>query len=633
MRCSMKVSLWLSGQNRKGLPEWLLRSLLITLVTCLGRTIPAAAQNTGNVASNPAIVYVTNTDGGITEINAKNNSVIATGPFGGIGAVAAVTPDGRRIYITDFLSAKVVVLDTSRNVPVAQVPVGSGTGNTGVAVTPDGSAVYVTSQFDGMVSVIATATNTVVKTIPTGGQPNWVTISPDGTRAYVSNGAGGRVIVVATASNSVIARIGGFTCSSGSRLARFESELLVSSPCDNTLKVVNTATNSIVNSIPTGPAPNGIAVTPDGTRAYVADFGGDTVDVIDLTSMTNLGTPITVGTNPRGLAIAPGGQLYVANFGNVTVSVIDTATNQVSATLHARGGPADVTISTTARPAILNYTFQPLDVPDSIRTNPQAINNAGQIVGSYDSSDAVRHGFLRQANGVFVTIDPAGSTLTVAIGISDLGVIVGAWEDASGRLHGFTQSPGGTFSIVDFPGAVDTALTGINDSGTIVGGYDLGDQTTNISFVLRQGVFTSFEDPAAASMQTVGNGINDAGVISGFYMDAAGNTHGFARGVGGGFQNYDFPGSTFTDATRINNHRQIVGGTLANFPTRGYILTLTDVTSGQVPASQFLSFDYPDSRNSSLHGINDQGQLVGFYRVFGSNTLHGFVATLVEDSQ
>ena len=261
----------------------------------------------------------------------------------------------------------------------------------------------------------------------------------------------------------------------------------------------------------------------------------------------------------------------------------------------------------------------------------QAINNAGQIVGSYDRSDGVRHGFLRQANGSFVTIDPAGSILTVAIGISDLGVIAGEWEEASGRFHGFTRSPGGTFSTVDFPGAVDTFLTGINDSGTIVGGYDLGDQTTAISFVFRQGVFTSFEDPAAASMQTLGNGINDAGVISGFYTDAVGNTHGFARGVNGGFQNYDFPESTFTDATRINNHRQVVGGTLANFPTRGYILTLTDATSGQLSASQFLSFDYPDSGNSSLHGINDRGQLVGFYRVFGSNTLHGFVATLVED--
>jgi hypothetical protein len=31
-------------------------------------------------------------------------------------------------------------------------------------------------------------------------------------------------------------------------------------------------------------------------------------------------------------------------------------------------------------------------------------------------------------------------------------------------------------------------------------------------------------------------------------------------------------------------------------------------------------------------GINDQGQVVGFYRVFGSGTLHGFIATLGENN-
>ncbi len=619
--------------ERGGLRKPVLQSLLITLITWFGGPTSAAAQNAGNVTSNPPIVYVTNTDGGITEINATNNSVIATAPFGGIGAVAAVTPDGRRMYVTDYLSANVVVFDTKRNVPVAQVPVGSGTGNIGVAVTPDGSAVYVTSQFDGIVSVIATATNTVVKTIPTGAEPDWVTVSPDGSRAYVSNGAGGTVSVIATASNSVIATIGGIACPYGSRLIHFESELLVSSQCDNTLKVVDTATNMIVKSIPTGPTPRGIAVTPDDTRAYVADFGGNTVDVIDLASLTNLGTPITVGTNPRGVAIAPGGQLYVANFGDTTVSVIDTASNQVRATLNARPGPGDVTVSTTARPRILHYAFQALDVPGSVETIPNANNNVGQIVGRYNNADGSGHGFLRQANGSYTTIDYPGAVLTTALGISDLGVIVGEWQDASGQFHGFTRSSSGSFSAVNFPGAVDTGLLGINDLGDSVGVYDLGDLSTNISFSMIRGAFTSFEDPAAAPMQTAAEGINTIGVISGFYSDLGGNRHGFVRGIDGVFHNFDFPGADFTDCTKINNLGQVVGGTLTNFPLRGYILATSSGTPGLPPTSAFLSFDYPDSRNSSLHGINDLGQVVGFYRVFGSTARHGFLATSTDQGQ
>ena len=75
----------------------------------------------------------------------------------------------------------------------------------------------------------------------------------------------------ASASGSVIANIFGFACPFESKMTLDSSKLLVSSQCDDSLKVVNLASNAVVNSIPTGPNPRGIALTPDGTRAYVAD--------------------------------------------------------------------------------------------------------------------------------------------------------------------------------------------------------------------------------------------------------------------------------------------------------------------------------------------------------------------------
>jgi YVTN family beta-propeller protein len=632
MQFSKRVSSRTTERNRRSLPGWLVRSLVITLVTWFGGPAPSAAQGTINtVASHPAIVYVTNTDGGVTEINARNDSVIATAPFRGVGAAAAVTPDGRRIYVTDYLSANVVVLDAAKNVPLTQVPVGSGMGNIGVAVTPDGSAVYVTSQFDGIVTVIATATNTVVKTIPTGAGPIWVTISPDGARAYVSNAGSGTVSVIATASNSVIATVSGIACPYHTRLIHFESELLVSSQCDNTLKVVSTATNTIVKSIPTGPTPRGIAVTPGGTRAYVADFGGNTVDVIDLTALTNLGTPITVGLNPRGLALAPGGHLYVANSGESTVSVIDTANNQVSATLNARGGPVEVTVSTTARPRVLNYSFQSLEPPGSLNSVATAINNHGLIVGRFTDVGGTSHGYLRKLDGSFVTIDPPGSIHTFGPSINDDGAIAGNWTAADGTLHGFTRSAAGVYATLDFPGAVDTAPFGLNSQGTIVGAYDLGDQTTAIGFELRRGVFTSFEDPAAVPMLTQANDINSQNLIVGLYGDAAGNLHGFTRHPDGRFQNFDFPGADNTLPWKINNLGQVVGGYFTNFPQHGFVLTDAADLVGPASPSHFFSFDYPNSQATSGVGINNDGQIVGFYVLRGSPGRHGFLATRTAD--
>uniref|UniRef100_UPI000A96E89D YncE family protein n=1 Tax=Rhodococcus marinonascens TaxID=38311 RepID=UPI000A96E89D len=68
--------------------------------------------------------------------------------------------------------------------------------------------------------------------------------------------------------------------------------------------------------------PVGVAVTPDGTRAYVTNVGDGTVSVIDTATNTVVET-VPVGAAPQGVAITPdGSRAYVANLGDNTVSVI-----------------------------------------------------------------------------------------------------------------------------------------------------------------------------------------------------------------------------------------------------------------------------------------------------------------------
>ncbi|WP_153018047.1 hypothetical protein [Saccharococcus caldoxylosilyticus] len=50
-----------------------------------------------------------------------------------------------------------------------------------------------------------------------------------------------------------------------------------------------------------------VAITPDGTRAYVANVG-NTVSVINTSTNTVIGAPIPVGSpTPFGIAITPSG--------------------------------------------------------------------------------------------------------------------------------------------------------------------------------------------------------------------------------------------------------------------------------------------------------------------------------------
>jgi YVTN family beta-propeller protein len=633
MQFAKKVSSWATVRPGRSLQGCLGQSVVITLITWFGGPTPSAAQATSNnLASRPAIVYVSNGGGGITEVNAVNNSVIATAPFPNNANGVAITPDGRWVYASNRDVGQVTVFDARTNVPLTVIPVGNGNDNLGLAISPDGELVYVANQMSGTVTVIDTRTNNAIQVVPTGLEPIWITFSKNGSRAYVSNQASGTVSVITTASGTVVANIGGFACPFQSKVTRDGSNLLVSSQCDGAVKVVNLSSNAIVNSIVVVGNPRGIALTPDGTRAYVADFFSNIVNVIDVASQTNLHTPDTVGANPWGIAMTPSGKAYVANFGDNTISVIDTSTNTVTATLRSRGFPEDVTVSTTARPRILNYSFQAFDPPGSVTTLPRAVNNRGQNVGGFQDGAGVLHGYQRQPDGSLVTIDVPGSVLTFAGGINDTGTIVGEWQAPNGAFHGFTRSPLGVYSTLDFPGATDSGPAGINNPGAIVGVYNFGDQSTNIGFVDSQGAFTSIEDPNGP-LQTQSVGINSLNFISGTYQDTAGNSHGFVRGPNGKFLNYDFPGADTTTGTRINDFGQTGGGYATNFPAHGFILRGAMAVIDPPSSSQFFSFDYPDSQRSALNGINNKGQVAGNFRLRGSPATHGFIATPIASEQ
>ena len=114
----------------------------------------------------------------------------------------------------------------------------------------------------------------------------------------------------------------------------------------NTVSVINVATGA-ASTISTGigNGPDGVAITPDGTKAYVTSFTDSTVSVIAVASDAVIGSPIGIGDSPTGVAITPDGtKAYVANTGSTTVSVIDVATGSVS-TIGVGTRPAGVAIT------------------------------------------------------------------------------------------------------------------------------------------------------------------------------------------------------------------------------------------------------------------------------------------------
>jgi hypothetical protein len=168
---------------------------------------------------------------------------------------------------------------------------------------------------------------------------------------------------------------------------------------------------------------------------------------------------------------------------------------------------------------------------DAVEVLVLGINDKGWLAGKYDGADFVDHGFIRKPNGHIITID-AGSG-AIAAGINKFGDVCGQY---SGQ-HGFLRTADGTFVSFDPPDSEWTASYSINISGTIAGFFSSNDGHYHGFMRAGDGTFTEFDVPN--SQGTFAYSINVQGSIAGTYWGADGVSHGFVRDASGTFTSFD----------------------------------------------------------------------------------------------
>jgi YVTN family beta-propeller protein len=113
--------------------------------------------------------------------------------------------------------------------------------------------------------------------------------------------------------------------------------------------VIKTSTNTVVRTISLANPPAQIAITPEGTRAYVTSPPGNSVYLIDTITNTVIGT-VTV-PSAQGVQVTPDGtRVYVTEScltpscftSSGAVAVIDTVSNAVVATITTPPRPFDL---------------------------------------------------------------------------------------------------------------------------------------------------------------------------------------------------------------------------------------------------------------------------------------------------
>lgn len=197
--------------------------------------------------------------------------------------------------------------------------------------------------------------------------------------------------------------------------AQAQSRAYVTNYCENVVSVIDTDTNTLIASVPVGPSPFGVAITPDGARVYVVNRGDGTVSVIDTGTDTVVAT-IPVGLNSLNVAITPdGARVYVTNAVSSTVSIIETETNTVVNTVFVSPSPVGIAIT----PDGVHFYVTSSKVSSTLTVLNTATNAVvATIPLRFLASGVVftpngAHAYVEQQNEFLNVIDTATNTVVI----------------------------------------------------------------------------------------------------------------------------------------------------------------------------------------------------------------------------
>jgi YVTN family beta-propeller protein len=335
-----------------------------------------AAPDTVVVSPDGATVYAVDGAAEVLSIDAETGVSTAIpipiptpAPVAYRSNAVAISPDGSTLYVAlsrgvTAVGAQDDIVAIARATGVVSAPLRLGSNLTsGLAVSPDGAHVYATlGNSPSQINVINAATLTIERTISAPSQPRTVLVSPDGSRLYVghltSPAASASPIRVYDAATGAqlpdIATSGTAptTTTAGTALSGDGTTLYVTHNAAGTLDIIDVATGA-VTTVSVGAVPRAVALTPDGTRAYVATSGG--VVIVDLATNT-VATTLTAGTTPVDVTISPDGRFaWVMNQGGPTISKLAIDTPPAITTPSVPNGsldghPYSAAIATTGTP-------------------------------------------------------------------------------------------------------------------------------------------------------------------------------------------------------------------------------------------------------------------------------------------
>ena len=164
----------------------------------------------------------------------------------------------------------------------------------GLALTPDETKLFVSDYHSRTVAVINTSTNTVIARVPVGNCPSEIKISQDGKRAYVLQQHSTTLMTIIDVETHAVLKSIDFlsmiAAAHDFELSPDEQYVYIACFDHNFVMVYDLQKEKVAKAIDTGLDPYNTVSTSDNQLIYVTNFTTDDISVIDTTTNTIIKT-------------------------------------------------------------------------------------------------------------------------------------------------------------------------------------------------------------------------------------------------------------------------------------------------------------------------------------------------------
>ncbi len=251
-------------------------------------------------------------NGELVAIDPSTSAILWRAPLHGSPNHIAVSPDGKRVYITIVSGSWVVIVDPAKRAVVDSVDVGTGPHD--IEVSHDGKHVYVGLIRGTDVTEFDADTKAIIRKISFDQNVRPIALSHDESRLFVQLSRTHAIMVVDTKTGKILQKVAmplpaGKTLpdsmpidvNHGLRVTPDGKFLIANGSLFDIATIWAIPSMKLIATIPVGHDPNWIVVSPDAKRAFVSNRRSDDVSVIDLATYKEVAR-IKVGKYPQRMA-------------------------------------------------------------------------------------------------------------------------------------------------------------------------------------------------------------------------------------------------------------------------------------------------------------------------------------------